>query len=253
MSDSKRDASELTADVSEDVIQAALESVENRAREASKHDAVGGIELESSPSEAGGPDDSEIEAELRDVRAQLDLSVERARETLDRLKDTHERYLRAAADLENYKKRAVREKEEAERYGVQKLLKDLLPVVDNLDRALAHAEASNPLTAGIEATRRIFEDTLARYGVKAFSAVGQPFDPTHHEAMQQVETREAPPGTVVSEMVRGYLLHDRLIRPALVSVATTPSDAPAGAPAAEEAPAPAEKPAVSPKRAGKAS
>src|SRR5581483_2094838 len=108
-----------------------------------------------------------------------------------------ERHLRAAADLENYKKRAVREKEEVERYGVQKLLKDLLPVMDNLDRALEHGEAKGALAEGVAATRKIFEETLGRHGVKAFRSVGEAFDPTRHEAMQQVETLDAPAGTVI--------------------------------------------------------
>jgi molecular chaperone GrpE len=148
--------------------------------------------------------------------------VERARETLDRLKESHERHLRAAADLENYKRRAVREKEEVERFGIQKLLKDLLPVIDNLDRALEHGEVKGPLGEGVAATRRIFEETLGRHGVKGFTTVGEAFDPNRHEAMQQVETSEVAPGTVVSEMVRGYLLNDRLVRPALVAVAVAP-------------------------------
>ena len=152
--------------------------------------------------------------------------MERARETMTRLKDSHDRHLRAAADLENYKKRALREREEVERFGIQKLLKDLLPVMDNLDRALEHADASNVLTEGVVATRRLFEEALARYGVKTFTTVGQPFDPTQHEAMQRVTTSEVAPGTVVSEMVRGYTLHGRLVRPALVSVASAPAEPP---------------------------
>lgn len=232
VSDEKRDPDGPTADVSDDVIQAALASVEGRGP--GQGVAEGVLPVESDP---GGVE--ALEKELREVRAQLDLSVERARETLDRLKDTHERHLRAAADLENYKKRALREKEEAERYGVQRLLKDLLPVMDNLDRALAHVEAENPLAEGVTATRRIFEETLGRHGVKSFSAVGQPFDPNRHEAMQQVESASAAPGTIVAELVRGYLLHDRLVRPALVSVAVAPPGTPpVGANAAEQGQSP---------------
>ena len=205
MSEGKRDAKEVTVDVSDDAIRAALESVEREERGAGIGEPLPGVE--------------QLEKELKEVRAQLDLSVERARETLDRLKESHERYLRSAADLENYKRRAVREKEEVERFGIQKLLRDLLPVIDNLDRALERGELKGPLGEGVAATRRIFEETLGRYGVKGFTTVGESFDPTRHEAMQQVETSEVAPGTVVSEMVRGYLLHDRLVRPALVAVA----------------------------------
>jgi len=210
VSEAKPDAGELTGDVS-DAMRAALESVER---------AEGSDEAAERGAATGA-----LEKELKEVRAQLDLSIERARETLERLKETHERHLRAAADLENYKRRAAREKEEVERFGIQKLLKDLLPVIDNLDRALEHGgETKGPLAEGVSATRRIFDETLGRYGVKGFTAVGEPFDPNRHEAMQQVATSEVAPGTVVSEMVRGYTLHDRLVRPALVAVAIAPPE-----------------------------
>jgi molecular chaperone GrpE len=242
VSEVKPDAGELAGDVS-DAMRAALESVE-------RAEGSGGA---PSPSAPAGPGIAVLEKELREVRAQLDLSVERARETLERLKETHERHLRAAADLENYKKRAVREKEEVERFGIQRLLKDLLPVMDNLDRALEHAgQIQGPMAEGVAATRRIFEETLGRHGVKGFTAVGQSFDPTRHEAMQQVETSAAAPGTVVSEMVRGYLLHDRLVRPALVAVAIAPAAAAssAGSPGARSSGDDGLPPEVSPEGSG---
>jgi molecular chaperone GrpE len=216
----------LQADVSDEVIQAALRSVEGedaRGGDGPAEVTEGGALLEESPpsqADTGG-----LQQELRETRAALDVSMERARDTLNRLKDSHDRHLRAAADLENYKKRALREREEVERFGIQKLLKELLPVMDNLDRALEHVESPNTLTEGIVATRRLFEETLGRYGVKAVSALGQPFDPAQHEAMQQVATADVPAGTVVTELVRGYTLHGRLVRPALVSVAVAPGEA----------------------------
>ena len=91
---------------------------------------------------------------------------------MERLKEAHERMLRAAADLENYKKRAQREKEELQKFGNERLLKDLLPVLDNLDRALAAAPADDPLVAGVTLVRASFEQVLGRYGVKSFSAMG---------------------------------------------------------------------------------
>jgi molecular chaperone GrpE len=219
----------LHADVSDEVIQAALRSVEGEEAAEGDRPAVVILEAEAvpdAPASAPPSEPGDLQQELRETRAALEVSMERGRETLTRLKDSHERHLRAAADLENYKKRALREREEVERFGIQKLLKELLPVLDNLDRALEHADAANTLTEGIVATRRIFEETLARHGVKAFTAVGQPFDPGHHEAMQQVVTSEAAPGTVVAELVRGYTLHGRLVRPALVSVAVAPEAKP---------------------------
>jgi molecular chaperone GrpE len=162
-------------------------------------------------------------ADVDGLRAQLELSQEKGRETMERLKEAHERMLRAAADLENYKKRAQREKEELQRFGNEKLLRDLLPVLDNLDRALAAVPAGDPLATGVNLVRSTFEQVLGRYGVKGFSAVGQPFDPALHEALMQVPTAEQQPGTVVVEHARGFTLNDRLVRPALVGVAVAPT------------------------------
>jgi molecular chaperone GrpE len=135
--------------------------------------------------------------------------------------------VRAVADLENYKKRAVRERDEVQKFGAEKLLKDLLPVKDNLDRALAAAAPDDPLVAGVKLVRSTFEQALSRHGVKSFSALGQPFDPARHEALMQVPSAAAAPGTVVTELARGFTLNERLVRPAMVGVSVAP---PAGAP-----------------------
>lgn len=192
--------------------------VEISAEAEADADGVDGAEPSESP-------------EVESLRAQLDLSQLKSRETMDRLKEAHERMLRAAADLENYKKRALREKEELQKFGNEKLLRDLLPVLDNLDRALAAASEEDPLRAGVMLVRTTFEQVLGRYGVKGFSAEGVPFDPTLHEALMQVATADKPPGTVVVEHARGFMLHDRLVRPALVGVAVAP---PAGPDAEKE-------------------
>ncbi|MCY1082206.1 nucleotide exchange factor GrpE [Archangium lansingense] len=171
--------------------------------------------------------------ELEDARQQLEFSQTRSRETMERLKDSHERALRAAADLENYKKRAQKEKEEVQKFGSERLLKDFLPVVDNLDRALEAAQKSadfESLRTGVEMTRKLFDSAFGKHGVKGFSAVGQPFDPRLHEAMQQAESAAVPAGHVLYEAVRGYTLNERLMRPALVVVARAPAAQP---PAAE--------------------
>ena len=102
------------------------------------------------------------------------------------------------------------------------MLKDLLPVLDDLERALASAPEGDPLVKGVQLVKAGFEQALARHGVKAFSAMGQPFDPALHEALLQVPTAEAAPGTVVLEHARGFTLNERLIRPAMVGVATAP-------------------------------
>jgi molecular chaperone GrpE len=186
------------------------------------------------PIEVAAPQQEEAPPQIAELQAQLDLSLAKGREMMEKVKESHERMLRAAADLDNFKKRAQRERDEAQRFGIERLLKDFLPVLDNLDRALEHAQVSpdlNALVKGVQMTRKQFEDTLGKHGVKGFSAAGQAFDPRVHEAMQQKETTEVPPNQVVSEMARGYFLHDRLIRPALVVVSAS---------AARLEPAPAE-------------
>jgi len=173
-----------------------------------------------------------VRQELEEMRLQLELSQSKGRELMERIKETHDKMLRAVADLENFKRRAQKEKEEVQRFGVERLLKDLLPIPDNLDRALEHARGPadfDSLKKGLQMTRKLFEDTLSRHGVKSFSAVGQAFDPRFHEAMQHLETNDLPPGQVAAEVLRGYMLNDRLVRPALVMVskAAPPAEAPA--------------------------
>ena len=236
------------ADISDDAIQEALRAVEGReagtpqndepaADEAPALDA--GIELEIEPE-----DDrvSALEAALAEKDRLLEESFSRGRETMERLQELNEKLLRQAADFDNMRKRAAREKEELQRFAIEKLLKELVPVLDNFDRALEHAQAGTDLEGfaqGIAMTRRSFEETLGRFGVKGFTAVGEAFDPRFHEAMEQVESAEHAANVVVREMVRGYLLHDRLIRPALVSVSRGPGPAavdaePGGEDATEE-------------------
>jgi molecular chaperone GrpE len=154
-------------------------------------------------------------AELTQVREQLELKEKEARANYDR-------YLRQVAELENFKKRAAREKEETVRFANEALIRDLLPVVDNLERAVAHAQGGGngkPLVEGVEMVLKGLSDVLTKHGVTAISAAGQPFDPGIHEAMLQVECDTQAPNTVVEEHNKGYLLFDRLLRPALVSVA----------------------------------
>ncbi len=228
------------ADISDDAVRAALESVQRREDPVEADggaagdgpDAAAPVEVEVAPGESRTAES--LQAELRETQAALELSAERARETLERLKDSHDRHLRALADLENYKKRAVREREEASLAAVGKLVKELLPALDNLDRAIEHAgPGESALAQGIAATRKLFLDILGKFGVEAFSALGQPFDPTRHEAVQQVATDAVPPGTVAQEVVRGYLHNGRLLRPALVAVAVQkPVEAAGAAPAA---------------------
>jgi molecular chaperone GrpE len=210
------------ADIPADAVAEALRSVERVAEGGGGPAAAG----EAVPVEVA-PEEDAAGAELRSLRAQLELSTAKGRETLEKLREEHERFLRAAADLENTRKRAAREREEVQRFGNERLLKDLLPVVDGLDRALQAAPEGGPLAEGVRMVRASLEQALAKHGVVAFSALGERFDPAFHEALLQVPTAEKPAGTVVLEHARGFKLHDRLVRPAMVGVAVEPPAAPA--------------------------
>jgi molecular chaperone GrpE len=164
------------------------------------------------------PTGSDQAAELVELREKLEATEKSANENYDR-------YLRKVAELDNFKRRASREKEEAIRFANETLVRDILPVVDNLERAIAHSKGGSngePLMEGVEMVLRGLFDVLAKYGVIQVSALGEPFDPGKHEAMAQVESGTHPPNTVVEEYHKGYLLRDRLLRPALVSVAKAP-------------------------------
>jgi len=137
------------------------------------------------------------------------------------VKSANERVLRERADLENFRKRTAREREEVLRYGNERLVKDLLSVIDNLERALEHAssgENGQPLIEGVTMVRGELVAVLERHGVSPVAALGERFDPARHEAVEEVESDDHEPRTVVREHQKGYMLRDRLIRPALVGV-----------------------------------
>jgi molecular chaperone GrpE len=212
----------FSADIGDDVIAAALESVE-RQRE-----TVPG-EVEPAPPVVESPDEASA------LKARVEALESRERELATQVDQERERTLRAMADLDNARKRSQREREEVVRYGLERVLKDLLPVIDNLDRALDLGDRTgnwDGLAEGVRMTRKLLEDTLAKQGLKAFTARGQPFDPHLHEAMGHEEREDLPASAVSTELLRGYTLHDRLVRPALVMVARPPS-APATPPAGE--------------------
>lgn len=139
-------------------------------------------------------------------------------------RENWDRFLRERADLENYRKRANREKEELLSYGTKSLIEEILPVVDNLERALSHAseESLSALVEGVQMTSDMLISALKKFGVTPLEATGATFDPAFHQAMTQIPTDKQPPNTVVEEFLKGYLLKDRLLRPAMVSVATAP-------------------------------
>ena len=150
------------------------------------------------------------------------LTVER-----DEIKD---RMLRIAAEFENWKRRARKEQEDAEAKVRESVLRDMLDVLDNLERAVgAFGEGAGAapdgaaVVKGVSLVLRLFQSKLERYNVKPIVARGEPFDPRVHEAISRVETADVPPGAVVAELQRGYRIGERLLRPAMVSVATGPA------------------------------
>jgi molecular chaperone GrpE len=143
------------------------------------------------------------------------------------LADKQDRLLRALAEADNIRRRGQRERDEYVKYANESLLRDLVPVLDNLDRALESARATagpGSVLTGVELIQRELLRVLERAGVTRYSAVGQPFDPTRHEAIARVVSTEAAPDTVVNETAPGYLLNGRVLRPALVAVAAAPDE-----------------------------
>ena len=155
-------------------------------------------------------------AELAERLAEAEAAAAEMRETL----------LRERADLENQRRRLQRDLEQARRYANEKLLADLLPVCDSLERGLDIANAdADALRAGMELTLKALVKVTGSAGLTAIDPLGQPFDPERHQTMSMVESAEHAPDTVVSVLQKGYLLNDRLLRPALVAIARAPASA----------------------------
>ncbi|MGD8263497.1 MAG: nucleotide exchange factor GrpE [Desulfobacterales bacterium] len=141
----------------------------------------------------------------------------------EEVKETYERLLRVSAEFENYKKRSAREMEEFRKFANQSLIKEMLSVVDNLELAMNSTDSQKAVDKGVveglEMTHREILKVFERFNVKPIDAKNQAFDPSFHEAVMQEETDEFPENTVINEMQKGYLIHDRLLRPAMVVVA----------------------------------
>ncbi len=135
--------------------------------------------------------------------------------------ENRDRWMRAVADLENYKKRSFQEKSKLLKYKYEELLRDLLTVVDNIDRALGHCEQTgrtDPVADGVCVISDMFRSLLSKYGVTEIESLGKPFDPNVHEAVAQIPAPDKEPNTVIEVMEKGYMYNDRLLRPAKVVV-----------------------------------
>ena len=172
------------------------------------------IETELQPAPEGlepVPELAAVEQEAQNLKAEL-----------DHVRDI---YLRKLAEFDNFRKRVEREREDLRLAGVEEMVRELLPVLDNFERALQHAQDdSGAFQQGVEMIAKQLWDTLERRGVREVNPVGQPFDPVLHEAVQRVEDGQYPLGTVAWVMLKGYTMGDRLVRPAMVGVAVEPGD-----------------------------
>ncbi len=189
----------------------------------------------------GGPSEDDASStpmqDSADSRSAEDLhdSLASRAEEVQGLQD---KYLRLAAEFENYKKLTLRDQREHVRFANERLLKELLPVIDNLERAIRSGKenpAGDALIQGVELTLKQALETLARFGLQPMDSVGKPFDPAWHQAVTKVESGTQPENTVIEEFQRGYVLHDRVLRAAMVSVAGSSSSPDAGEAAAGRA------------------
>ena len=166
------------------------------------------------PSAAADIENQDVQEIKGDLEAKLTAKEQEAAENYDK-------YIRTLAELDNYKKRSAREKTDVIKYGNENLLRDILPMIDNLERALKHAETSCDFDAfkkGLEMLRSQLVTTLEKHGLEALDCTNKTFDPNFHEAMLQVASEAHEKNQIVDELEKGYLLHGRLLRPAKVSV-----------------------------------
>jgi len=176
-------------------------------------------EHELPPSE-DGKDDQPSPAEVGQTRAGSEIpELQKVRAERDTLLD---RLARMQADFENARKRASREQQEFRDYALADAINTLLPTLDSFERALQSSREQSELRSGIELIYKQLQDALNKLGLRPIPAKGEPFDPRLHEAIEMVETTEAPDHQIVQELQRGYKLKDRLLRPAMVKVASNP-------------------------------
>lgn len=179
-----------------------------------------------SPSETGEELAPETEAAAPE-EADRQTIIRQLEEKTQEAQDNYDRMLRLAAEVENLKKRQERDRIELVQFANESLIKELLPIIDNLERALEHGRQQETLPAlleGVEIVLRGFLQVLSKFGVSPINALGEKFDPAFHNAVSQQETSEAEDQTIIQELQKGYLLQGRLLRPAMVVVARNTND-----------------------------
>jgi molecular chaperone GrpE len=188
------------------------------------------IDNESQPQPEPAPGSRENEPAAPDAGVAAPISekeLAELKEKAEKGQQYYEQLLRMAADLENYKKRAARERQDAVKFANEALLEKFIPILDNFEMALAAASAPNTsvqsLQAGVGMIHQQLKSAMADAGLEEIDANGKPFDPNFHEALSQQETADAPEGHVVQQVRKGYKLRERLLRPASVIVAKKPA------------------------------
>ncbi len=177
------------------------------------------------------PPDKERTAPAPEAEAAEEDSVDLLKQALETEKqkaaETHDRFLRVSAEFENYKKRTQREISEFRKYANESLIKEVLPVVDNLERAIASSttdeKAKNRVVEGVDLTLKEILKIFEKFGVKPIESLGKTFDPSFHQAVMQEESLDKPDNTVLNELNKGYMIHERLLRPAMVVVSKAAS------------------------------
>jgi molecular chaperone GrpE len=202
-------------------------TLSGEAQEKNKEGVINGTEngdtgLTSASDQTTGPEAESKEVSLEEMsRDQL---IEKIKAIQSETAKNFDLYLRARAETENLKRRFQREKEDLSKFANETLIKQLLPVIDNLEKALEHAQGQGALDAlkeGVNLTLKGLKDVLSKEGLKEVKALGSSFDPNYHEALMQKEDDSVPHGTVIQACQTGYILNDRVVRPALVVVSKT--------------------------------
>ncbi len=186
--------------------------IETESKETSDKNRV------SEKSNSGEEKKEACQDQLKEIQAELETAKQEAKETYDR-------FLRVSAEFENYKKRSAREMDDLRKYANQFLIVEMLAVVDNLERALnsSNGNSSNDkcMADGVNLTLKEILKVFEKFNVKPIESIGQSFDPNFHQAMMQEETDDYPENTVITELQKGYMIHDRLLRPSMVVVAAS--------------------------------
>ena len=192
---------------------------EENAENSANNDQAQAVDPGEVTAEAEIADEETAQAEELDPVAALEAEIESLNQQLS---DARDQALRAAAEAQNVRRRAEKDVENAHKFGMEKFCAELLQVVDNLERAQDQAdrdsEVVKPLLEGVELTHKSFIDVLSKFKLERLDPVGEPFDPQLHQAMTMIESPDSEPNTVLDVMQKGYTLHGRLLRPAMVVV-----------------------------------